>query len=55
MWIVCWAADATERDADDVVEDALEIVEEDGIGGALEDESELYMSQYWRLSLTAGA
>jgi hypothetical protein len=37
MRIVCRSGDAAERDADDVVEDAFEVVEEDGVRGALED------------------
>ena len=32
------SAEAAEGDADDVVEDALEVVEEDGVRGAFEDE-----------------
>jgi len=44
MRIVRRSADATERDADDVVEDALEIVEKDGVRGALEDERELHIN-----------
>jgi hypothetical protein len=38
------SADATERDANDVVEDALEVVEKDGVRGALEDECELHIN-----------
>jgi hypothetical protein len=44
MRIVRRSGDAAEGDADDVVEDAFEIVEEDSVGGALEDEGELYMN-----------
>ena len=41
--VVRRAGDAAEGDVDDVVEDAFEVVEEDGVGGAFEDECELYI------------
>lgn len=35
------SAEAAEGDADDVVEDALEVVKEDGVRGAFEDKRQL--------------